>query len=665
MFKQIIKIIFIIWFITIISTSFALSSKQKGVILEKFKELEYEMIFESDEALLDSEDKSALNLSRKINIFGDIKDDLSEKRKYAQVVNLQNLNKMATLKETISILDEDIEEKTKEIAKINTQVIEIKNEIWSNEQIIKTLRDRVEESRAVLLEYLVYIYKKWNYIYDDDSIDNLKAIIFSWEDIWEAINDLYFKWIIEVTGKKLIDNHRNYIKKLYLEKISLEKKEVKLKQLRKNDIIERKTLKDKKEYKERILEQTKWREALFKKYIEDKLAMEKQIKIKQLKEKIKFKNIQNKLLDKYNCEFVDITRSDYDLSGLSERCLNLNKMIYSESKLKWFDEEWVNIFSWPVYPEFWISSFYQDKEYRELFRSDHEAIDIIARQWTPIKAPADWYVVYVLPPDTNDYAYIALKHSNWYVTVYGHVSEVLVWELDFVEAWDIFAKTGGEYGTKWAWLITTGPHLHFEVFLDKKTVDPLNFLDLSVFAFNSLPEKYKFKFYADFRTKKWYEYKDLEEKTKSFRLEWATESERQKNLINKYATSSFRNWSMWVEESLDWNIDPTFVMCIWLAETGLGRNLKTPYNVWNIWNTDSWATKDYMNARSWIYWIVRTLNNRILWHYNEIKDLSRYGNKTWPIYASSPDHWHNNIIKCMSAIKWMYVPDSYNFRIIR
>ena len=39
--------------------------------------------------------------------------------------------------------------------------------------------------------------------------------------------------------------------------------------------------------------------------------------------------------------------------------------------------------------------------------------------------------------------------------------------------------------------------------------------------------------------------------------------------------------------------------------------------------------------------------------YDEIKDLSRYGNKdtSKPIYASSPDHWHNNIIKCMSAIK--------------
>jgi hypothetical protein len=40
---------------------------------------------------------------------------------------------------------------------------------------------------------------------------------------------------------------------------------------------------------------------------------------------------------------------------------------------------------------------------------------------------------------------------------------------------------------------------------------------------------------------------------------------------------------LWVEESLDANLDPSFVMCIWLAETWLGKNLKTPYNVWNVW----------------------------------------------------------------------------------
>jgi hypothetical protein len=120
---------------------------------------------------------------------------------------------------------------------------------------------------------------------------------------------------------------------------------------------------------------------------------------------------------------------------------------------------------------------------------------------------------------------------------------------------------------------------------------------------------------------------------------------------------------MWIEEALNWWIDPTFMMCIWLAETWLWNHLKTPYNVWNIWNTDSGWTWDFPNARAWVYWMWKTLNNKILGRYDKLSQLSRYWNKFGAIYASSSDHWHNNIVKCMSAIKWRYVSDDFNFRI--
>jgi hypothetical protein len=107
-------------------------------------------------------------------------------------------------------------------------------------------------------------------------------------------------------------------------------------------------------------------------------------------------------------------------------------------------------------------------------------------------------------------------------------------------------------------------------------------------------------------------------------------------------------------------------MCIWLAETSLWKYLKTPYNIWNVWNTDSWATKTFESAKEWLYRMLQTLNNKYLWQYNEIRHLSRYWNYdlSKPIYASSPENWHKNIITCMSHLKWDYVPDNYNFRLI-
>jgi len=63
--------------------------------------------------------------------------------------------------------------------------------------------------------------------------------------------------------------------------------------------------------------------------------------------------------------------------------------------------------------------------------------------------------------------------------------------------------------------------------------------------------------------------------------------------------------------------------------------------------------------------MTQTFNNQFLSQYNEIQELSRYGNKNEkkPIYASSDFNWHNNITKCMSHVKGEFIPDDYNFRL--
>jgi murein DD-endopeptidase MepM/ murein hydrolase activator NlpD len=410
---------------------------------------------------------------------------------------------------------------------------------------------------------LIYIYKKWNTIYEEDKVDNLKSILLNDEDISDLLNDLYFKWIIQVTGKKLIDNHRKYISDLYMKKVKLSKQESSLKTLRKMWIIEKKVLSDKKAYKEKILAISKWKQSYYSKYISNKLEIEKKLQLKSFKEKIKFNAIRNEILKKYNCKFVDVSKNTAESRALSWKCLDINKMIYSESKLNKAWKEYDISFDWPVQPDKWISAYFHDKDYKKDFWTVHDAIDIVAAQGTPIKAPADWYVVHITPPDSEDYAYVALKHYDWYMTVYWHVSDVLVKEFDFVKKWEVFAQTWWEFWTLWAWFLTTWPHLHFEVFKDKEYIDPFTVLDLSYIQFTKLPDKYEFKFYSDFKKRRWYEFKKKTSNSRVFKLEWDNEIERQKYLINTYAVPAFRDWQMWVDESLEWNIDPSFVMCIW------------------------------------------------------------------------------------------------------
>lgn len=660
--------IFFILFTLLPCLVFALTNKQKWAIMEMFKSQQYDLLFESDLWNISSQYSDIFNISKKVDIYNSISSTVEKQRIEIQRKTNELSDKITSLEEAITLLDKDILKLTSNINQINKDVIETKSAIESNEKTIKILKSKIAENREILLEYLVYIYKKWNTWYTDEWIDNLKTMLLNDQNIWEYINDLYYKWVIQMAWKKLLDNHMEFINELYIKKIALETEEVNLKKLRKESIIEKKVLNDKKIFKEKLLTISKWKQSFYEKYMDDKIKTENNLKIKALKENLKFKSIRNNILEKYNCEYVDITKNTIEVRNLSDKCYDINNLILSETKLK-NDSNIIkqNFFDWPVNPYFGISAYFIDAGYLELFWTKHDAIDIVIPQWTPVKAAANWYVIYIEDPDSEDYAYLALKHYNWFITVYWHVNEILVEPYEYVEVWQTIAKSGWELWTNWAWFMTTWPHLHFEVFQDKIYVDPLLYLDTSYIKYETLLSKYKIKYFNDFRERKWYEFKDKKENSRTFRLEWTNEIERQKYLLNKYAVWTFNNWDMWLNLSLEWNIDPSFAMCIWLAETTLWKYVKTPYNIWNVWNTDSWATKTFKDAETGVYRMIQTLNNRYLSQYNELHMLSRYWNtdKSKPIYASSPDNWHNNIIKCLSHLKWSYVPDDFNFRLIK
>ena len=661
--------ILFIFILGLVQGVFALSNKEKWIILENFKKNQEEFIFRNN---TDINSLDALNLfetNNKINIYENVLKSVWNQKKILQEENLKIAEKISDLQFQLKSLEDDIVLLNDETKKINSNIVKTTVKITRNEHKIDEVKDKIEKNSDILRKYIAYIYKKWNLFLSDNKLDNFKAIILSSKNLDFVLNDIYFKELLAVAGKEFIEKNRKLVFDLYIERKNLKQETVTLKKLKKNFVIKKKILNDKKEFKKKILDISKWKDVLYRKYIKEKIDIEKWLKLKAFWERIKFYNTSKKLLAQSGCKFTDVSKNTPKTRTLSSECYNLNKIISLEAKLEenkisnWKDDSY-NIFSWPVSPYMWISAYFHDSEYKKEFNSDHEAIDIIVPQWTNIVAPSDWYVISLKSPVDNSYAYIALKHSNWNVTVYGHINEALVWKYEYVKAWDIFAKSGGTFWTFWAWYVTTWAHLHFEVLKGKVNVDPLKNMDLSYLNFKNIPEHYKLDFFIDYKSRTWKEYLRKEKFSwKIFSLDWNTEIERQKSLLKKYARNDFDIWNMWVEESLRWNIDPTFMMCVWLAESWLWRHLKTSYNVWNIWNVDSWWTWTMNSPRQWIWWMGHTLNNKYLRNYNEISKLSWYGRK-WndPIYASSPLNWHRNIIKCMSTIKWQYIPDDYNFR---
>ncbi|USN59119.1 MAG: peptidoglycan DD-metalloendopeptidase family protein [Candidatus Peribacteria bacterium] len=402
--------------------------------MDNFKQLEYEMIFESDTVFVNPKDKEALQLSDKVAAFAKIREVIMKKRKEVEEKKEKLGDKITSLEDSIAELDADIFNITKEANKTNASIIEIQDKMDSTKQQIDILSKKVEKNREVLLEYLEYLYKKGNFLYQDGTLDALRATLLSGDGFADLINDVYFTGIVELTGNKLISDHRNFIAALYIKKIDLEEDEVQLKQLRKSLMLSKKLLDDKKEFKERLLTLSRGQESTYTTYLEQKIDLEKKLKVKQFQEKIKFDKAREAILEKYNCEYID-TLSEKNLEGASEECIKMNKVIHIESTLESIkdDAEGDTLFSWPIFPYAGLSAYYHDEEYYHDFGSSHEAIDIIAPQGTDIAAPADGYVVYIQMPDTDGYAYIALKHADGFVTVYGHVNEVLVSELDFVK----------------------------------------------------------------------------------------------------------------------------------------------------------------------------------------------------------------------------------------
>ena len=98
-------------------------------------------------------------------------------------------------------------------------------------------------------------------------------------------------------------------------------------------------------------------------------------------------------------------------------------------------------------------------------RAGHYAVDIAAKEGTPVRSLGDGYVI--LADWTQDGGHaLAVQHAGGYVSIYKHNRRLLKRVGDRVRAREVLAQSGnsGE--------VTTGPHVHVELWRSGLAQDP-------------------------------------------------------------------------------------------------------------------------------------------------------------------------------------------------
>jgi hypothetical protein len=118
----------------------------------------------------------------------------------------------------------------------------------------------------------------------------------------------------------------------------------------------------------------------------------------------------------------------------------------------------------------WLSSTFKRSRFHPILHISrpHEGIDVSAPMGAPIVAPAAGVVVR-LGREAGYGLVLEIDHGNGIVTKYAHCSRVMVRRGQRVKRGQEIAAVGNSG-------LSTGPHLHYEIHINGKVVDPLTYV---------------------------------------------------------------------------------------------------------------------------------------------------------------------------------------------
>lgn len=360
------------------------------------------------------------------------KQELQEQKAEAQSKKEEaEAQKEEVTAEKNSVLDE-ISELTAEISKYESQIDELNEKIDSLESSISDKEDEIaeleietKEKQDLLIDRLVAMYEKGQTTYLD--------VLLSSEDITSLISNYYRIEELASADQAVIDSVIEKQNETEEAKQELEKE--------KNEVDESK---QEVEQKNESLQAAK---------------DAKQVKVASLSE------TEKELQDTIDEFDAAIKKADKEIKKLTQNTS-------SSGGSGGYTGSFKGVLEWPLsYSYNRITSVFGNRTAPTAgASSNHGAIDI-GVNYVPVYAPADGKVI--IARALSGYGnYVMIDHGNGYYTGFGHLSAYSVSEGDIV-------STGQQIATSGNTGISTGPHLHYEVYIggtaNSYRVDPLQY----------------------------------------------------------------------------------------------------------------------------------------------------------------------------------------------
>ena len=353
------------------------------------------------------------------------KEEAQSQKEEAEEQMEQVTAEKESVMDEISELSAEISKYENEIEELNDKIASLEDSISDKEEEIAELEKETKEKQDMLIERLVAMYEKGQTTYLD--------VLLSSEDITSLISNYYRIEELASADQAVIDSIIAQQEETEVAKQELEKE--------KNEVDESK---QEVEQKNESLQTAK--EA-------------KELKVASLSEEEK--ELQD-TIDEFDAA---IKEADQEIKKLTQNTS-------SSGGSGGYSGTYQGVLEWPLsYSYNIITSIFGNRTAPTAgASSNHGAIDI-GVSYVPVYAPADGKVI--IARRLSGYGnYIMIDHGNGYYTGFGHLSAYNVSEGDIV-------STGQQIATSGNTGISTGPHLHYEVYIGGTSssyrVDPLQY----------------------------------------------------------------------------------------------------------------------------------------------------------------------------------------------